>query len=261
MHYAPCNNNYNKCVILIVLFFSATIISNQDINILSKLTKPERRNGKLHWRNHGLTIFNLKDSYTSFSVTTVWSSQFEFPENTQLFSHIYWIQSEGEPAKPVEVEMQHCAVLLNKDQCSNMCFGVCNDPENGPPYTFKIQEGHFAPNSNYGKVEIKFSRRLIAIFVRFISRFLPENHQNVIINGIGKKYFTKWYLQNSTPSKGRAHFVICQNLDGCIEVCYSFVMNFCTQEVTIVNTCIMFTTNKTTINIANVNSYHNYNYT
>ena len=139
--------------------------------------------------------------------------------------------------------MQHCGVLLNKEQCSNMCFGVSNDPENGPPYKFEIQEGHFTPDSNYGKVEIKFSRRLIAIFVKFIRRFLPENRQNV--DTIEKKYFTKWYLQNSNPSKGRVHFVICQNLEGCIEVCYSFVMmNFCTLEDTIVNTCIMFTTNK-----------------
>ena len=227
-----------------LLFFLATLISNQDINILSKLTNPERRNGKFHWRNHGLTIFNLNDSYTSFSVTTVWSSQFEFPENTQLFSHIYWIQSEGEPAKPVDVEMQHCAVLLNKEQCSNMCFGVCNDPENGPPYKFKIQEGHFAPDSNYGKVKIKFSKKLIGIFVKFIRRFLPENHQNAEDDN-EKKYFTKWYLQNSNPLTGRVHFVICQNLDGCIKVCYSFVMmNFCTLEDTIVNTCILFTTNK-----------------
>ena len=152
--------------------------------------------------------------------------------------------------------MQHCAALLNKEQCSNMCFGVSNDPENGPPYKFEIQEGHFTPDSNYGKVEIKFSRRLIAIFFRFIRRFLPENRQNAV-NTIGKKYFTKWYLQNSNPSQGRVQFVICQNLEGCIEVCYSYVMmNCCTLEDTIVNTCILFTTN----NIANVNSYHNYNY-
>ena len=81
------------------------------------------------------------------------AGQYEFPENSHLISAVFWLRCEPvcKFAKPISVEIQHCAKLENL----NLSFvrAICSQKQ--LPYTFKqLPGGTFTSHSSYGVIEL-----------------------------------------------------------------------------------------------------------
>ena len=81
------------------------------------------------------------------------AGQYQFPENFDLVSAIFWLRCEPacKFAKYVTMEMEHCAKLGNS---ANLCFvrAVCNQEE--LPYNFKKIGGRFDEIKRYGTIDL-----------------------------------------------------------------------------------------------------------
>ena len=84
------------------------------------------------------------------------SGQFQFPEDTECVSGIYWIASPYTFEKPVTVEVQHCVTKTELLQHpSSLKFIIAKCTQKGLPYQFKILDGGvFSSNSRYGSIEL-----------------------------------------------------------------------------------------------------------
>ena len=82
--------------------------------------------------------------------------QFQFPEDTECVSGIYWLASPHTFAKPVTVEFQHCITKPEHLQHpSNLTFIVAKCTQEDLPYQFKILVGGvFSPSSRYGSLKL-----------------------------------------------------------------------------------------------------------
>ena len=58
----------------------------------------------------------------SVAVKVILGGQFQFPENRLLISALYWVSSSELFLKEVAVNIQHCAVIKNEEQCSTLKF-------------------------------------------------------------------------------------------------------------------------------------------
>ena len=76
--------------------------------------------------------------------------QFQFPENTELISGVYWITTDQEFTKPVTVEFQHCA---KPQHVENLTFVVAKHTPEDLPYKFNIVDGGlFSLGTQYGSI-------------------------------------------------------------------------------------------------------------
>ena len=112
---------------------------------------------KLEWPGYGFYIEVPKGALppgvtASVRVKVILGGQFQFPENSQLISAIYWVSSSDVFLKEVAVNIQHCAVIKTKEQCSSFRFIIA---QKVLPYKFKECEGEFNPHSQYGTVKLK----------------------------------------------------------------------------------------------------------
>ena len=84
------------------------------------------------------------------------SGQFQFPEDTECVSGIYWIASPYTFEKPVTVEIQHCVIKPEHLQHpSSLTFIVAKCTQEDLPYRFQILDGGvFSPNSRYGTIKL-----------------------------------------------------------------------------------------------------------
>ena len=94
---------------------------------------------------------------TSYEITIngLWSSKFEFPENSQLISSVCYISvSSSSPLnKPVTILLEHCANITDKKQTQYLSFVVA---KSGPPFKFEyLPGGSFCPGSQYGTIHLK----------------------------------------------------------------------------------------------------------
>lgn len=83
------------------------------------------------------------------------SGQYEFPDNQELVSAIYWVRCvpSCQFKRPLTAEFQHCA---KKDYCNNLTFVRAFCSQKILPYTFKIVEGcgTFTDESSYGIIHL-----------------------------------------------------------------------------------------------------------
>ena len=85
----------------------------------------------------------------------MWSSKFEFPEDSQLISGVCYISvSSSSPFnKPVTVLLEHCANITDKKQTQYLSFIIA---KSGPPFKFEyLPGGSFCPGSQYGTIHLK----------------------------------------------------------------------------------------------------------
>ena len=52
----------------------------------------------------------------SFTLKIVSSSKFHMPEGVEQLSPVYWVESEGEMGGPMEIELQHTAIVTQDIQ-------------------------------------------------------------------------------------------------------------------------------------------------
>jgi len=158
------------------------------------------------WEGHGLRLQLPEGATASFTIRAVWSSKFELPKGTELVSPVYWVSCEGEVGGPVGVELQHCARVREEGQWSGLSFAVFKVEKTEPPYQFELCEGQFNSRSSYGRLEVEFSSRLVAI-IRWILGWGPEQPTS------DPMFLAKLYYQQQQLSATTAHFVVVPQVD------------------------------------------------
>ena len=135
------------------------------------------------------------------------SGQFDFPEDTQLISGVYWISCPYKFAKHVTVEIQHCAT---KPECSSyLTFVVTKCTQKDLPYKFKILEGGvFSPSSQYGSIELTHFSGLGAT-----SQSPEQNPHLGDHQPEARSYCARLYYSASVVSGWDVYFAIMLNLD------------------------------------------------
>ena len=108
---------------------------------------------KMHFPDHALpSSVNECQLHIKASLC----GQFQFPEDTECVSGIYWIASPYTFEKPVTVEIQHCVTKPEHlQQPSNFTFIVAKCTQEELPYQFKTLDGGvFSPSSRYGSIKL-----------------------------------------------------------------------------------------------------------
>ena len=115
---------------------------------------------KLKWAGYGFFIEVPEGALppgvtASVAVKVILGGQFQFPENRLLISALYWVSSSELFLKEVAVNIQHCAVIKNEEQCSTLKFIIAKCSQEVLPYRFKEREGVFNPHTQYGTIKCK----------------------------------------------------------------------------------------------------------
>ena len=171
------------------------------------------------------------------------------PPDCELISAVYWVYSPHKFTKPLTVEIQHCAVLSNDQQCSQLAFVSTKCTQKELPYSFRTRDGGiFSHHSSYGSLSLtQFSglgvgKRKVSRKSHRVQRYPPTSMQikqlaprtttntetstistasagaveSLEIAGHDKEIFDQYCGQVYTR-KGvndcRVHFVITKNLD------------------------------------------------
>ena len=171
----------------------------------------ERSSLTYKWEGHGLRLQIPEGSTASFHIKVVWSNKFELPKGMELVSPVYWVSYEGKIGGQVVVELQHCARVREEGQSSGLSFAVCNVEKEGPPYWFELCKGQFSNQSSYGKQEVEFSSKFMAI-VRWTGQPTSD-----------PMFLAKIYYHQQQLSETTAHIVMVPRVDltkvGVIVVC------------------------------------------
>ena len=115
---------------------------------------------KLEWPGYGFHIQVPEGALppevtASVAVKVIPGGRFQFPKNRQLISAIFWISSSEVFKKEVVVNIQHCAIIKNEEQCSTFRFIIAYSSQEILPYTFREQEGMFNQHTQYGAIKLK----------------------------------------------------------------------------------------------------------
>ena len=132
------------------------------------------------------------------------SGQFEFPENSELVSSIYWISTPKNLrfSKPLTVHVQHCSTVENRDD-SDLSFVVAKCTQPALPYKFKfLDDGLFVPYSSYGSISVTHFSGL------------------GIVSKLQKypSYCARTYVTSRGRDEWRVYFVIVKDLDVVLKV-------------------------------------------
>ena len=126
------------------------------------------------WDSHGFQLIvpngALPPGFTaSVAVRSIVSGPFEFPENSELISVIYWISSTHIFLKKVTVHIQHCAIIKTEEECSHfkIIIGKCSQD---PPYDFVVKDGVFTPNSKIASMSVTQFSNFGAVWMEKMDR-------------------------------------------------------------------------------------------
>ena len=176
-----------------------------------------------NWRRFGFKI-HLPDhalppgvNECQLHITASLSGQFQFPEDTECVSGIYWIACPYTFEKTVTVEIQHCVTKPEYLQHpSSLTFIVAKCTQEDLPYQFKILDGGvFSPSSQYGTIKLtQFSGvgtafrplRRPSLMQRLGLR--PREHESD-----AKSYCARLYYSNSGTNSWEVYFAIMWNLE------------------------------------------------
>ena len=112
------------------------------------------------WKDFGLELYvengtlpaGIEQCYISINASL--TGLYEFPEDNHLVSAIFWFRCEPPCrfAKPITVELQHCAYSHNTSRLS-FVKAVCTQKQ--LPYTFKqVEGGSFNSHSSFGVLKL-----------------------------------------------------------------------------------------------------------
>ena len=183
------------------------------------------------WVDHGFKIHFPENALPSdvdecrVHVTASLSGQFQFPDDTELISGIYWIATPHEFTKPVTVDIQHCSTRSTRtDHPSSLMYIVAKCTQEDLPYMFNpLNGGVFAPSSRYGSISLTHfsglgiasrSPRRSSLIQRLVRR-RPQDESE--ISNV-KSYCARLYYRSSGILSWEVLFAIMWNLEIHIEV-------------------------------------------
>ena len=91
----------------------------------------------------------------SVAVKVILAGQFQFPDDSQLISAIYWISASEVFLKEVAVNIQHCAVIRSEEECLKFRFIIAKCSQKELPYTFVERKGVFNTHTQYATIKLK----------------------------------------------------------------------------------------------------------
>ena len=111
------------------------------------------------WEKYGLKLHIRKNSLPkgvekcTVSIGASIAGLYQFPENFQLVSAIFWFRCEPvcKFTKSITMEMEHCAKLKNSTKLS---FMKAKCTQEKLPYTLKKIGGRFASDRHFGSIEL-----------------------------------------------------------------------------------------------------------
>ena len=145
------------------------------------------------------------------------SGQFQFPEDAELVSGIYWIATPHVFTKPVTVEIQHCSARTVHP--SSLTYIVAKCTQEDLPYKFNaLNGGVFAPSSRYGSISLThFSGLGIASRSprrpSLIQRLVRRHPQDESEFSNEKSYCARLYYSSSGIHSWEVNFTIIWDLE------------------------------------------------
>ena len=113
------------------------------------------------WKGHGMKLYVPADALKpdtptlTMTIQASLSGQYQFPDDTELVSGIYWIAFPRRFSRPVILELQHCAYLEHPDQLSSLSFFTAKCNQKTLPYQFQpLSGGVFSTSTSYGTIDL-----------------------------------------------------------------------------------------------------------
>ena len=113
------------------------------------------------WRGYGLRLHIPKGSLPPgigecrINIRVSLSGQFQLPEDSALFSPVFWISVPCKFSKPVTLEIQHCALREDEMVLSDLSFVSAKCSQRDLPYRFRqVDGGVFTTHSSYGSIQL-----------------------------------------------------------------------------------------------------------
>lgn len=175
-----------------------------------------------HFKGYGFKLHIPEGSLpaevaeTKLNVQVSLSGQFQMPPGYELLSAVYWVYCPHKFTKPLTVEIQHCAVLSNDQQCAQLSFASTKCSQKELAYMFKVRDGGaFSHHCSYGCLSLTHFSGL-AIIARFLQRSL----------GMLEQYCGRVYISKELEVDDyKVHFVITKDLDAHRTVSISIVQS------------------------------------
>ena len=166
------------------------------------------------WEGFGLRLHIQEDSLPAgmeqctLNIKASLAGQYEFPENSSLVSAVFWLRCEPtcKFAKPVRVEIQHCAKSENVDSLKmKFVRALCSQAQ--LPYTFKELGGDFNRYSSYGVIQVNGFSGLA-----------------VTQEGSEEREYCSQLFYLGQPSSCQIHFVVTWNIEAHLTVSLALCM-------------------------------------
>ncbi len=139
---------------------------------------PDRKSYRFEWKDYGIILQVQEGTVTDgnpvqLHISVCLSGQLNIPSEFDLVSAVYHISSSGKPAKPVYLEIQHCANIRNKKDLTCLTF-VGAHSTGSLPYNFRSLKGIeecFSECSTYGLISLPSAQHgLVAIARQRVKR-------------------------------------------------------------------------------------------
>ena len=173
---------------------------------------PDSRSHSFEWQGHGLKLHIPEGAVPAHTGCRVdfkagFTGQFNIPDDLQLVSCVYWLSCSQKFAKPVTLEIEHCASLQDSSQSSSVSFIAAECSQAKLPYKFEVLEGgKFAPKSSYGSIQVS----QFSFFAIIISKIFPSPQRYCCTHHYIQKGHNKWDVD----------FVITPHLQASLTVSY-----------------------------------------
>ena len=149
------------------------------------------------------------------TISATISGQYQFPDNTDLVSGVYWITCPHKfpEEHPVTLTLQHCASIKNPDQLNSLLFVTAKCTQKTLPYEFKeLDGGIFSTENCYGSIKLHHFSGIGVGRKR-------KRQQNKAKEEDKTSYVIRTYYFSQGANNWLTHIVIVWNLDIHLEVC------------------------------------------
>ena len=164
------------------------------------------------WIDYGLKMTVPKGALPvdhtecTLTISAAIAGNFELPEGAKLISAMYYISSPIEFAKPVQVEIQHCAVVT---QPNDFSFVIAKDLP-GVVHFSLMSGGVFVSNHSYATIQLNhFCYLAVVVKSRLLSWFRSKIEQRYMIQLFGSAFSERCW---------KVYFVVVKHLNICFSV-------------------------------------------